>query len=273
MVGPQCNEYSYNDDPLTFYCQENWLSDPNREGLSEEPIGTSRFCPQKDEIPVGQMVDNAESWAENIIKPDKLDKDIKDLIEQMTKAGEAKDTSPIQDYCKCSAKLENGNPICKTDCQYNQWLINIPIVDKNGKVVGNRQQWQCSCTFLPCSGNPCKQVIDYLVDVWNTNKQLKSNFVDFYMAMLIEPRSDIIKQLTYSRKTTNSCSLTSSAYELQTRLLNCTRVKDEITPPFNTGNVLFDGKAINVGCYGQDLGFEVEKTLMDNWFCCEEQIK
>jgi len=281
IVGPECNEYSYNDDPLTFYCEDSWWTNPNREGLSQTPIGTERICPKEKDVPVGQTVDDAEKWASDIIHKmaDETTIDlatngengefimargiidsIQIMIDQMIKIGDAYKTSPVQDYCKCNAMLENGEPICKTGCQYHQTFV---------KNVG----WACNCTFVPCKGNPCQQITDYLSILWWDYEQLISYSTKFYTYMLKEPRSDIMKELTYSRKTTNECSLTSSAYGIDTRLLSCTRVEDELIAPINTGQIEFNNQTIDAYCYGKELGKLSGASLADDWFCCEEWSK
>jgi hypothetical protein len=277
MVGPQCNGYSYNDDPLTFYCEDSWWTNPSREGLSSTPIGVERVCQKSGEVPVGQTVDDAENWADGIIKANKVDQDMTSLVTLMVKIGDAKDTNPIKDYCKCGAKLESGDSICKTGCQYNQQQVEVPIYgqDEYGDQiqVGSTRQWACSCIFKPCSGEPCKQITDYLTELWNSYRELKIDFVDLYTAMLAEPRSDIIKELTYSRKATNSCSLVSSAYGAQTRLLDCTRVEDELITPVSNGQIKYNGQTIDGYCYGKNLGNIFDKPLTDNWFCCQQYSK
>lgn len=277
MVGPQCNGYSYNDDPLTFYCQDSWWTDPNREGLSQTPIGQERVCPQEGEVPVGQTIDDAEYWANNIIKPNKIDADITDMLLQMTKIGQAKDTQPIQDYCKCTAKFENNDSICKTDCKYHEDQVRpVPAsygFDAEGnpyyipEVPGYKE---CNCTFKPCSGNPCEQVTDYLTTLWNDYRQLKLDFIDIYTAMIEESRSDIMKELSYSRKTTNDCSLISSAYDVQSRLLSCTRIEDELISPIVSNQIKFNGQTLNGYCYGKYLGNLFNESLTDNWYCCQQ---
>src|SRR3989344_8054446 len=98
---------------------------------------------------------------------------------------------------------------------------NIPNGPINGLLV-------CSCALVPCNGNPCEQVLDYLSEVWDKYRQIKLAFIDFYKTMLAEPRSNVLKQLAYSRKMTNECSLVSSAYDQDARLLSCSRVEDEM---------------------------------------------
>lgn len=259
ITSPQCDELSYNDDPLTFYCQDQWWNDPKREGVDQTPIGTKRMCPLEKEVPVGQMVDDAESWADDTIEAiGDINEDIQNIIDQMDKIGKAKDTSPIQDYCKCNAKLEDSNPICKTDCQYHQWYDFV------------NEEWECACTFVPCEGNPCEQIIKYLSELWNYYRDFKLEFIDFYLSMLVEPRSDIMKELTYSRQTTDDCSLARSLFGLNARLFSCTRVEDELMAPINTGQIDFDGQTIDSYCYGTDLGNLFNESLMDNWFCCQQ---
>lgn len=279
IVGPQCNSYSYNDDPLTFYCLDQWWEDPlgKEEGTSSTPIGSERVCSDAGEVPVGQTVDNARSWADNLASAaDKANKNIKSMIDQMIKIGKAKDTSPVKDYCGCTAKFENNKPVCTTDCQYGQALDTSGVWEYNQTLGWQGQEggkWICGCTFVPCDGSPCQQITDYLSQLWNNYRQLKLDFIDFYTNMVTEPRSDIMKELTYSRQKTDECSLTSNNYGTQTRLLDCTRVQEEIIPPTNTGQTTFNDQKLKGYCYGTDLGNLFDKSLTDNWFCCQEYAK
>ena len=295
IVGPQCNGYSYNDDPLTFYCEDVVWNDPGREGLGKTPIGAERICSKGQDVPVGQTVDDAENWADGLIKSaDKMDQDIQKVLTQAINIGNAKkQTNGVQDYCKCAAKFDlnsphpppevAGGPICTTGCQYSQTYVpeqtqEIPdTMDDEGNVIPGYTiiipaHWECACTFTPCSGNPCQQITDYISMLWNDYRQLKLDFIDFYTTMLAEPRSDIMKELTYSRKTTNDCSLIGSTYGLlKERLLSCTRVEDEIISPISTNKMtkeelaalvhidpgqidIPDNSTLNGYCYGKKLG-------------------
>ncbi len=318
IVGPQCNGYSYNDDPLTFYCEDVVWNDPGREGLGKTPIGAERICSKGQDVPVGQTVDDAENWADGLIKSaDKMDQDIQKVLTQAINIGNAKkQTNGVQDYCKCAAKFDlnsphpapevAGGPICKTGCQYSETHVpeqtqEVPdTMDDEGNVILGYtitilDHWECACTFTPCSGNPCQQITDYISMLWNDYRQLKLDFIDFYTTMLAEPRSDIMKELTYSRKTTNDCSLVGSTNGLLSeRLLNCTRVEDEIISPINTNKmtkeelaalVHIDPSQIGIPgnntldgyCYGKKMGKvlipSVDLNLTDNWFCCQEYSK
>ena len=138
--------------------------------------------------------------------------------------------------------------------------------------IGTQKVWQCNCTFKPCDGNPCLQVVDYLSQFWNYYKQFKSDSTDFYTYMLTEPRSDILKELTYSRQAANNCSKTYSASGIETRLLSCTRVEDELVDPANSSNMLFNNKTLPGYCYGIELGKYSNSSLSytDNWFCAQK---
>ena len=266
MAGPQCNGYSYNQDPLTFYCQDQWWTDPNRKGLNSDPVGDQNVCLPAGEVPVGQTVDSALNWANTLINnADNMKQYIQIMLDQMKKIGRAIGTNAnygysetiVQNYCKCQAKKESGNPICKTDCQYYQFFDPI------------QGRWFCGCLFIPCKGAPCEQLTDYLQELWGYYAIFKSDFINFYTTMLTEPRSDTIKQLAYSRTKTNSCSAINSAYGEESTLLSCTRVKDEIIPPVNGRAIEYNNQKTDDYCYGKDLGELFNQSLTDNWFCCE----
>lgn len=266
MVGTQCNDYSYNDDPLTFYCQTSpiWWEDPNKEGTDSKPIGDERLCPIQQEIPVGQTVDNAKVWADNVLsKADTLINSIQPVINQMLILGEAIKTNPVQDYCTCTARFENDTPICKTNCVYD--FIN------GFDPIGG--YWCVDwCNFEPCAGKPCEQMTRYITKLWNFFRALKISYVDFYTYMVKEPRSDIMKQLEYSRKTTDSCSVLSSEYEVNARMFSCTRMQDEIMPPINSSTTQLElgARKIKNYCYGGDLNTGSGKQYTDNWYCCKQ---
>jgi hypothetical protein len=303
IVGPQCNNYSYNDDPLTYYCEINVLQDLTSEPSNppKAPLGSSYTCPKDKEIPVGQAVDDAENWAKKTIRDaDTISQDIQKLYTDMQQMGNAQDNPVTKDYCRCGAKLNNGTPtgkpLCTTDCGYTKTLVDVPIMGNipvtiwvevtdpgTGQttmqqqtqfqwgVVGNTQQWNCSCAVTKCQGSPCEQAVDYLSSVWNDYRQLDLDSIDFYTTNIEGPRSDIFKELAYSRKMTNSCGSTSSSYVASVKLLNCTRVMDEIISPIDTSTVQEGMQTITGYCYGQNLGNVLNTSLTDNWFCCQNQ--
>ncbi len=111
--------------------------------------------------------------------------------------------------------------------------------------------------------------------VWNYYKGLKTEFTDFYTKMLVEPRSDIMKELDYSRQAIGKCSLTNNAYGAKVRVLSCTRAEKEVTDPIKSLSTTFNNETVPAYCYGKELGkiLTPETTLTDNWFCCEEYSK
>lgn len=278
LVGPECNNTAYNDDPLTFFCQDNWWMDPNREGLSPTPIGQQRVCTKDGEIPVGRVIDDTLKWAAGIgTIADKIKKGIDDMATLMKKAGNAKDDPIIKDYCKCNARFESKSPICNTDCRYNQNKIKVPVLDANGQPVLDangdtvtQDKWVCSCNFIACNGKPCQQVMNYLAQMQSLYGQVKLNYIYLYTTLLQEPRSDVLKELTYSRQKINTCSLTYGNYGKQARMLSCTRAEDELITPINSDSLSVNGQVVKGYCYGQKLGKAFGVNLNDNWFCCEE---
>ena len=314
-VGPECSEPSYNDDPLTFYCeggkscttdrnctngeicstdthtcivgsgkscnadkdcptgtgeicdtnigrcvrggQYTWITDPKNEGDNPVSIGTDRACSKEGEVPMGQTIEDAENWAKALMK-NKLEDEMSMLFSQMRGIGLAKDTAPIQDYCKCNAEFFDTKPVCRTDCQY--WETH------------GEDGTECGCDFVPCLGSPCQQVIGMLSQLWNSIRQFKLDYISFSTTMFLEeqPRSDILKELTYSRKMASSCSLKDSAYGANSRLISCTRAEDETCPPGGTDKITYQGKTIDNYCYGKELGKIFNKPLIDNWFCAEQ---
>ena len=256
ITGPQCVEYSHNDDPLTFYCENDWwLPDTmSKEGLTPTAIGQERYCSPQGEVPVGQMVDNAENWVQIIFdKIQKEEKHIQDMVDLLKKSGEAinPNNGYAPNYCQCDAQFENNNsPVSTTDC----------VTSING-------------TFTTaCQNNGCQQMIDYMSLISNDYGVLKNDYIDFYTSGIKDSygRSDIMKQLTYSRQATNQCSASNSTYGADARLLDCTRVEDELIPPVNSQTMTYNKQAFPGYCYGTKLGKATGASLTDNWFCCAQ---
>ena len=107
----------------------------------------------------------------------------------------------------------------------------------------------------------------------------KSGVNDFEIFTIQQNRSDIVKELSYSRKQTNACSVAQNNYGIDKRILSCTRAEDEViypvTGPSATMKTIINGVSTSSYCYGKALG-EILKTpdpLADNWFCCSQRQK
>jgi len=301
MVAPECNKYSYNDDPLTFYCMDSytdangktfsgWWNDPTKPA-AEEPMGghTIINLENETEIPVGQTVDDAEKWANDLITTSGIMAQyVQSIINQMKILGKAEDAptmvalsspsdvtplGPVQNYCGCMARTDSDVTICKTNCLY--WYA--PPTPWSPSF--------CGTVFKQCSGSPCQQMTNYLQNLWSRIGYFVSNdyyidFANFYAKMIKEPRSDIIKELAYSRKTMSDCSLINSAYDQSIVPFSCTVVQDELVPPIFSNQLNFKGNILDGYCYGQAIDQTLQKTpvdkrvyLTDNWFCVEEREK
>ena len=71
--------------------------------------------------------------------------------------------------------------------------------------------------------------------------------------------------IDYSRKKMNECSSKINTYDVSTRLLSCTRVEDELIPPYSTNTVANH-------CYGIKRGraLSAPLDLTDDWFCAKK---
>ena len=267
VVVGQCSEFSYNDDPLTFYCEQNWWDNTAEKKLT--PIGNERFCSKENEIPIGRAVDATEAWADGLIKQlEDVAKNISDMADYVKKIG---DENP-QSYCKCDSVCENGKP-CFTDCQY----ANAKVMESGNEVEN------CICGFKPCAGISCQKMINLLKGGKTDNcpvekdgigkyyDKIKKGVKDFNDFIILQNRSDILKELTYSRTKTNECSLVKNANSEQAKILSCKRAEDEIIPPIGRAKTIINGKVIKAHCYGQNLENYGAPNLADNWFCCEKR--
>ncbi len=217
---------------------------------------------------MGQTIDNAELWASKLMSAiDSASQSLQYVISFIKEIGDKKP----EEYCRCDSKYDTGKPICTTDCQYSQYQVEVPI--STGEEVGTYLKWVCDCSIKPCDGNPCQQMMDTLSKVADYYKQLKMAYINFYISFLLEGRTDVLKQLTYSRQKTDKCSVEKSAYGNEARLLSCVRAEDEIIAPINTGEITEGDETIEGYCYGKDLGKVLKTPLTDNWFCCEKWQK
>ncbi len=265
IVGPECGEYSFSSDPLTFYCQQDWWN--NDKEKRETPMGKERFCPKNSEIPVGQTIDDAQKWASEFMQ--KID-DFKKVIQKEVADPLAVIQKHIEDkdYCKCDSKMNKDaccvgscekTPACFTDCKF----VKTESAEEGGG-------YSCSCNFEPCSGQPCQQMIDLLTKISNAYNKLLEPYGKLFVFYIDDQRSEVLKELTYSREKTNNCSVTRNTYGTQAKLMSCGRIEDELIPPINTDMAtIINGKAIQNYCYGNKLGKLFNTNLNDNWFCCE----
>ena len=267
ITSPQCTDYAFNDDPLTFYCQENWWDDQKiQKNLNQKtPIGEKKVCPISGEIPIGETVDAVDDWfskLSNIIKAEEdaimgkgIDKSMVDFLK--TNLGDAAKTNiPAPNYCKCNATFKDATPVCSTDCQ--KITSGDPPVD--------------SCVVVPCSGLSCSQMMNYLSKVSDYYRRLKvDGFMNFYISGISDSwgRSDIMKKLTYSRQKTSECSVVNTNYNSSAVLMDCTRVENEVANGQIQSTNTSLSKALGYYCYGVNLGNLSNNKLTDNWFCCQ----
>jgi hypothetical protein len=232
MTGGKCSQYSYNGDPLTFYCMDNWYGNNPYKESSPNPLGSAKKCEKSSQIPIGLTILDAENWADKIsYYSTDLQISIKKLLDKVKVAGDAKDSPISSEYCSCAAKNRCGSKICSTDCAYSQ----TRICNRGGCY------WVCACTFIPCKGKPCQQLTDYLAEVWNSYVDFADKFININLDLLGDPKSDIVKKLIYSRNMTNKCSVNNTAFNTKFRMLNCNRIEKESISPANKN------------CFGQNM--------------------
>lgn len=262
ITGAECIKPAYNDDPLTFYCKFDWWTE--KEAKREEPIGKALGCSKADEVPVGVLVDDSVKWADDFVKRiekvQKASQEIINIAEKIKKAGEPGSTNK---YCQCTSKYESGNPICRACCKYIS-----PTNSEN--ITADKVAY---CNFKPCSVNSCQQLINWLMQIMNAHTDIKTELVS--TPSLIDPRSDVLKELTYSRKQINLCSGTQNIIgPAKARLFSCQRVYDDLLPSIikSDQSIVIDKKEIFHSCYGDMTGKVFSKPIItNNWFCCTSE--
>lgn len=275
ITGPACSEPAYNDDPLTFYCRQDFWNE--KEAERTEPLGRPLICPTSmagkyQIIPVGKTVDDAIKWADAFKKiADELMQNSQTLTDLLKKA------STEKEHCKCNSKYASGNPVCKACCEY------VPKKDRNEDGDFSEPEDWAYCGFgdtrsyKPCSGNSCQQMIDWLNEIINLHSKIKSKIIDLTVFIAADQRSDVLKELTFSRNQTNNCSAVQDTSGPVARMIGCTKALDDIMSPIvdSTSSVIVNDKYINSYCYGRQAGKNLGASaqLSDNWFCCTPVVK
>ena len=264
-----CNDSNFNDDPLTFYCQKDWWYKENKmEEKKPEPIGKEKVCLKEGEIPVGQTVDDTETWASTLLEnTEKFITSVNDLIQYINGIGSERN------YCKCDSVCDGGLP-CSSDCTYVESMCS-----EDGTCTDPK------CVVDPCAGISCQKIINLLrggsskscprkeYGIFYYYDKIYKGSKDFYKFFLTSNRSDVLKELSYSRKKMDEGSTVQSAFGKEAKILSCERVQDEIISPIKEGKTRIEGDSIKSYCYGKDLGkiMATPFPLADNWFYCEER--
>ena len=283
LCNGECGEYSYNDDPLTFYCRGEWWErwwEREEPRIPTEPLGKEWSCEKKGEIPVGQAVDEAEKWVEELLRLiDNFVEKTNNMIGYITDIGNEKD------YCECESLCNGDEKTCEPPCEYHE----VEMECEDPRTGEWKPCWKCYCVLMRCEGNPCQKMINLLKGKEadeDCPKGVEYKGVEWYYERVeetfeelknfsVEARSEILKKLIYSRKKMDECSEISAGFEKEARLLSCERVIDEIIPPIVNGKVIIENKILEKHCYGKEAGkiLITSSPLADNWFCCEEAKK
>lgn len=297
VVGGECQTYKYNDDPLTFYCKNNWWSDESlkNEEIKPNALTNKYVCPKNNEIPIGQTVDNTQSWAKKLLKYEaEFIQKTDELIKRL------KEISDQKDYCQCGSLCDDttGERACNAPC--------LPALEDTVDEYGNVIEEKCVCAPQSCKGNPCQKMINLLLGKNKSDKCPKNEIIigavqiypqikaklDVIKDFIVKSRTEIIKELIYSRNKINDCSSESKANTVadQTKLISCTRVNNNFISPIAGTKTILNGKEVDFPCYGKTLGklFSNSATNYetldpsdpsyikpdyiepetDNWFCC-----
>ena len=170
-----------------------------------------------------------------------------------------------QKYCQCDSTCEGspGRP-CSSSCEY---IPPTPATDTTPVIPA-------SWVPKPCDGLACQKLINLLKGGSTKNCPVEKDGIiyyydklykgskDFYKFVLVDARTDVLKELSYSRKEMDNCSQQSVKLgEDVIRTMSCTKAR-------GTNSLL-------EGCYGIFSG-RVEappKDKTDNWFCLKTLLK
>jgi len=259
VVVGTCNEFTYVGDPLTFYCRNIW----EPEGyVSGEWLSSSKA----DEIPVGQTVDDTEKWANGFIKNiDDFVKTTGEMVEYMKSIGQE------EKYCRCDSTCEGGSP-CSSICQYVPKSCS-DSTDEDGNTVTTCTP--ASCARKPCAGLSCQKVINLLKGGSTKNCPVEKNGIfyyydkiykaskTFYKFVIIDGRTDILKELSYSRKQMDSCSQ------------QAVKLGKDAVQAFSCTKAYRGTSTLQKRCYGIYDGQlkTPSESRTDNWFCLKTLLK
>ena len=90
---------------------------------------------------------------------------------------------------------------------------------------------------------------------------------------MVDVRTDVLKELSYSRKKMSEVSTAQTSFGDEVKVLNCERAKDHIISPIIDGKTKLDSRDIKDYCYGKVLGkvLGTPEPMADNWFYCENR--
>ena len=296
----QCGGYLYNDDPLTFYCRQDYWNQESEKTTA--PLGSQMVCPSQKDIPIGQTIDSTVAWAQKII--DAINEFVTKTNNLVNHMGSISAAAGKNDYCQCNSPCGKNawgvdEKACNGDCVPLE-IFNPPTEDDP---YGS---WDCSCMLQPCQGGSCQRMINLLrgktwdqscpqgiafcgMDCYydSSGSDCSSNncgqdigikqAYDKLAGIISDSRtensqSENLKRLSYSRKTMDDCSAASAVYGQQ-KILTCQRARDQILSPETTNyfSTVVNGEIQDYYCYGSWLGQVLgsQETLSDNWFCCE----
>jgi len=211
-------------------------------------------CSKTDEIPVGQAVDEARVWANNLL--DSLNSFVDGMKKMASDIKKIADKKP-NEYCRCDSKLDTGKPICTSNCQYVPTQL-VGIDEKNIATF-----LPPKCELISCKGSSCQQITDYLARISENYQKIRMAFIAFDITLAKEGRTDPLKELTYSRKQMDSCGQ-------QSVLLGSDAVGTISCSAAYPGTGYLDKR-----CYGILDGSvkNPPQDQTDNWFCCKALLK
>jgi len=137
-----CEKYSFNDDPLTFYCQKAWWKKIETE--DQEPMGNNFVCEKEQEIPIGNAIDETKAWTTGFIAQMQIFVDeTQELIKYLNIIGAE------ENYCKCSSECEPGERLCMSKCVYGGNTC------PEGQCPGEEEGSCVPCPIIVCPEGEC----------------------------------------------------------------------------------------------------------------------
>ncbi len=270
LTGPECDNFLYNDDPLTFYCREEW-----EETLRvAEPLGREWITGKNQEIPLGETIDETEKWLKNLTdNTTNLVEELESMIKYVLSIGEE------EDYCECDSLCnepgEKEDWACEPPCEFNEKEILYTDPDTGQET----SYWVYWCTLRECEGNPCQKMINMLMGgddcgefdgVGVFHHAVTEEAKNFKNEGIHKARSELLKKLIYSRKIMEQGSRLAIERE-EVEIMNCQEVINHRIYPITHLESEFilrglDEESRREVCYGREAGKKIGEFLTDNWF-------
>ncbi len=269
-----CEKFSYSGEPLTYYCPSAHTATQWMQDIWDRQ--TDMYCQKNTEVPVGQTVDGALAWGNELEKYAAAFRQKTSALVQLIKQ-----IADERDYCKCDSPCGDGKTACQATCD----LSETPASDENGDTIGVN----CACVKSNCDGSPCQKMLNLMLGKKAEDKcpkgteykgikdyanKISESLASLKNSSLPLARAEVLKRLSYSRKKMDENSVKIKITPDKTiSIFSCYQIQNKLFPTIINDDVVINNKKIPGYCYGEKVSAYLQpgNLLLDNWFSCEKQ--